>query len=129
MSDVDRDLWKQDVLADPHDRIFDAWARHLQGERWCVGRLAQIAFPVAPRVARPISHHALRVVRWPAAFGDILLQEEHYSAVGEDTTPESSGSAAPRESCIAPASWNDANSRRMVNRFFLREVNAHRCTR
>ena len=89
MSDVDRDLWKQDVLADPHDRIFDAWARHLQGERWCVGRLAQIAFPVAPRVARPISHHALRVVRWPAAFGDIL--QEPHSAVGEDATPESLG--------------------------------------
>ena len=63
MSNVDRDLWKQDVLADPDDRIFDAWARHLQGERWCVDRLAQIAFPVAPRVARPNSRHALRAVR------------------------------------------------------------------
>ena len=57
--------------------------------RWCVGRLAQIAFPVAPRVARPNSRHALRAVRWPAAFTDIL--QEPHSAVGEDTTPESSG--------------------------------------
>ena len=40
------------------------------------------------------------------------------------------GSAAPRESCIAPVSWNDANWRRMVNnKFFLREINAHRCMR
>jgi len=37
------------------------------------------------------------------------------------------GSAAPRESCIAPVSWNDASWRRMVNEFFLREINAHRC--
>ena len=46
---------------------------------------AQIAFPVAPRVARPNSHLALRVVRWPAAFGDIL--QEHHSALGEDAGP------------------------------------------
>ena len=39
------------------------------------------------------------------------------------------GSAAPRESCIAPVSWNDANWRRMVNEFFLREINARRCMR
>ena len=39
------------------------------------------------------------------------------------------GSAAPRESCIAPVLWNDANWRRMVNEFFLREINAHRCMR
>ena len=47
--------------------------------------LAQIASPVAPRVARPNSHLALRVVRWPAAFGDIL--QEHHSALGEDAGP------------------------------------------
>ena len=29
----------------------------------------------------------------------------------------------------ALVSWNDANWRRMVNEFFLREINAHRCMR
>ena len=32
-------------------------------------------------------------------------------------------------SCNATVSWNDANWRRIVNEFFLREINAHRCTR